>query len=87
MSKTVTVSLGGTDYIVPMLNVGQLGRIQDLPTNMAGFGTLKIALERADPKVENFETIEATRIEIKKAIAGILHLSGFDAPTGNPAGK
>ncbi len=83
MLKSVEVTLGGREYEVPMLNVEQLERVQDLletAPKKSGFGVLRIALERAEPKVEKPGDIEATHHEIKKAIDSIMKLSGFEAP-------
>jgi hypothetical protein len=94
MSKSsVTVTLGGTDYKVPMLNIGQLEELTDVflgPAQKAGFGVLKIALSRADPAVETekFSAIAATRKEIKAAVDAIMELSGFEVETDKrPNGK
>jgi hypothetical protein len=80
MPKTITVPLGGTDYTIPMLNLGQL---EDAAVVLSGeparasFGVLRIALSRATPKVEDVAALEIDADELKSAVEQILTLSGL----------
>jgi hypothetical protein len=87
MPKSVEVELGEQKYIVPMLTIGQLERIQDEYDAAKGkprFSLLKIALERAEPKVDIAEDIAATRKQIKTAQDKIMKLCGFDLVVPDP---
>lgn len=90
MSKTTVIKLGGNDYVVPQLNIGQLERVTDIFSvggHRAGFRVLRIACERASPAIANFDEVEATTDEVAAAVAGVLQMSGLakDAPAGEAA--
>ncbi len=93
MAKTVRIELGGQTYDVPQLNIGQLERVTDMLTGAgsatakAGFGVLRIAMERATPKVE-LDELAGTTEEIAAAVTAILDLSGLkkkETPAGEGA--
>lgn len=82
MSKTVTVSLGGVSYEVPMLNIGQIRRLSKSTSDP--FAILEIALERATPKLDKpFDELEVPRDEIADAVSKLMVLSGFQADRPN----
>jgi hypothetical protein len=92
MAKTSAVTLGGTEYQVPQMNIGQLERVTDLFAaggTRIGFGVLRIAMERATPPVPDASAIEATTEEISAAVKDILTMSGLQpkepAPGEAPA--
>jgi hypothetical protein len=78
-SKTITLSPGGTDYIVPALNLDRQMRVMTINEQepVALIEILKIGLERATPKVSQPDEIEATPREIREAIQKLAALSGF----------
>lgn len=87
MSKTSSVTLGGTTYEVPQMNIAQLEQVTDLFAAggvRTGFGVLRIALARAVPAVPDPSAIEATTDEIKDAVKAILVMSGMDAKEPTP---
>jgi hypothetical protein len=92
MSKTIVVKLGDTEYSVPKLNIGQLREVQKIILNddrtVVGFAILGVALRRADPKVEDIDTVEADVDDISKAVSEILIFAGLkkDDPTPNLPG-
>ncbi len=79
MSKTVTVNLGGADYVIPMLNMRQQEWVEAIDPLRSDWlvAFLKIAFWRVTPNVR-LEDIEATHGEIKEAVAKVLALSGYD---------
>lgn len=84
MPVNVEVKLGETTYTVPRMNIGQIERITELPAGKMSFGALRIALERAEPKVADFGAIEATSQEVIEAARAVLRMSGMakDAEPG-----
>jgi len=86
--SSVKVTLAGTEYECPMLNIGQLERATELLVGepvKATFGVLRIAMERATPKPSKFEEIEPTRAEVEAAVKAIMVNAGFrDAESPNP---
>jgi hypothetical protein len=84
MGNSVKVTLGGVEYTVPQLNVGQL---EDISNTRKPFDVLRIALRRAEPKLslEQINDIEATKPEIDAAMDAIMAQSGVtkDASQGN----
>lgn len=89
MAKTVEVELGETKYQVPRLNIDQLERVTDLFQSgqaKTGFGVLRIACERATPKVERFNDLDPTADQIAAAVTAVLVLSGMKKADG-PAGE
>ena len=82
----IKIGLGGTEYTVPALNLGQLERVSVLAIEGSvgsGFAMLKIALERALPKPD-FEQMAPTIDEVGNAVQAILKLSGLQKPDANP---
>lgn len=75
MPKTVTVTLAGTEYLVPKMNVGQLEEMTD--SRGRSFDILRIALRRAEPKVADVNAIEADPAEISAAVKAILECAGL----------
>lgn len=76
--KTVKVTLGGIDYQVPRLNVGQL---EDMMAAVEGAGMrhfdgLRIAMRRATPVIEDLSLIEASPSELGVALNAITGFSG-----------
>ena len=89
MSKTAIITLGGVDYKIHAFNMAEMQEVAELTetTNRSTtFKILAIALRRADPKVEAFDTIEASMDEINAAMAIINSLAGFRtaAATASP---
>lgn len=78
--SSITITLGETKYEVPKMNIGQLEEVTEafeLPPIKRPFAILKIAMRRAEPKVDNFADLEAGNDEISVAIPAILKNSGF----------
>lgn len=72
------VTLAGVEYDVPKMNIGQIERVTELGS--AGrtiLGTIRIAMERATPKVANFNALEPDTDEIAAAYKAILELGGI----------
>lgn len=85
MADPIDITLGGTAYKVPPLNIGQIRKIANVVSKVdgaeAGFQILEIAVSRAEPKVENLDAIEgATLDEITAAAQKIMAASGFRPP-------
>jgi hypothetical protein len=86
MSKTITIKLGGIEYRIPALSVGQVKRAgacthDDGQIDVLGF--LQIALERAMPKCPCFDEVEFDAEEIDaavKQIAGFCRLAAKRQP-------
>jgi hypothetical protein len=79
--SSVKVTLGGVDYDVPKMNIGQLEEVTvafDLPPARRPFAILKIAMKRAQPAIPDFGAIEASNDEIAMAVRAILFNSGFE---------
>ena len=85
MAKTAKVELGGTSYVVPMLNIGQLKEtyaiLKASRQELAGFDILGIAMKRADPSIPDIDQIETSPSEVAKAVHDILQLSGLQKDT------
>lgn len=75
----ISITLGGAVYRVPKFNLGQHERMVDA----RAFEVLRIGLERAEPKVEDPNTLELTFPEIKAAVAAIMEFSGYKSPDPN----
>lgn len=78
--SSIKVKLGGSDYDVPKMNIGQLEDVTvafDLPPARRAFAILKIALKRAIPKIDDLGALEADNDEIASAVTDILANSGF----------
>ena len=81
--SSVFVTLGGADYAVPKMNVGQLEELAqafELPGARRPFAILRIALKRAEPKIADIGVIEAGNDEIAAAVEAVLANSGFKKP-------
>ena len=84
------VSLGGVEYAVPPLNIGQIERLAEAFQGSAArapFEVIRIALVRASPAVGSggVDAIEATIDEIRAAAEAIMAASGFTQPASPPA--
>jgi hypothetical protein len=79
MSKTISLSLGGSNFAVPMMNLGQQARAMaiDEATPDALLQILKIGLEGATPEVSLLDEIRATPREIRDAVEKLAAFSGF----------
>jgi len=87
--KTAVITLEGEQYTVHALNVGQIERFMDeldgsKPRGKIAMTMLRMAMERAEPKVENFDDLEPTLPEITAAGEIIAELSGLQKPDANP---
>ena len=87
MAKEAKVTLDGTEFTVPALNIGRLERVSAVISNGAGsngaFEILKIALEKASP-APDLDTLAPTLDEVAAAVKAILVLSGLQKPDENP---
>jgi hypothetical protein len=90
MSKTASITIGGEKFIVHRFNIGELERVSMLfesaPTSTmkTAFGILRIALERAEPKIEDVSAFEIDSIdEVIEASNAILTLAGMNKPKAN----
>lgn len=78
MAKSVKVSLGGTDYDIPMMDIDQLERVTDaISAGAKGFAILRIGLEQADPPIPDPNKVRAKADEVRDAVRKILEISGF----------
>jgi len=93
MAKTATITLGGAEYKVHPFNIGELERVTEFLASMSNgsagniksaFAILRIAAERADPKIEDFNAIEATIDEVVSASNAIVELAGLKQTGANP---
>lgn len=90
MAKTVQITLGGTEYTVPRLNIGELEELTEIvtstPATKLAFQVLGIALRRAKPSLpEDIKSIETDGHEIKEALSRIMILAGMKDPdSANP---
>lgn len=86
MREPTIVTLGGVDYAVRPLSVGQVQRVVRLlkgPKDDVPFEFLKIALERADPRPAKTDEVEATGAEIGAAVVALMDANGFERmPSG-----
>lgn len=97
--KTAKIRLGGDEYTIHPFTIRELERVTDLVQEVEGggrrsrlaFGVIRIALERAEPAVENPDDVEATMEEITKAGEVILELAGVmvkrDPPRAQESGE
>lgn len=93
--RTKPITLGGDTYTIHALTIDELERVTDIlrefaGTNKLAFQILRIALERAEPKVENAGAIELTMPELLEASKTILELAGVPqnrAGDENPTGQ
>lgn len=90
--SSIKVTLGGQEYDVPKMNVGQLEEVTvafDHPAARRPFAILKIAMRRSVPASPNINDIEADNEEIAFAVRAVLKNSGFKTekegePSPNP---
>lgn len=89
-ARIAQITLGGVEYTIHAFNIGELERVTDI-VSAAGsapgkvpFAILRIALARAEPKIESVDSIEATPEEIASAMSEVLKLAGLQQPTANP---
>lgn len=82
------VTLGGEKYTVKRFSMAQLrkfARLTDLPNQMdIGFEALKLAMESAEPPVEDFEELRPEPGEMMTAIRKVLRESGLQAGEAEP---
>lgn len=87
---TEKITLGGSDYTIRTFNIGELERIAEImegPRTKVPFAIIRIALERAEPKVEKPNDIEATTDEVSSAMVAVMKLAGLTvADPANPPG-
>lgn len=88
--KTTVVTLDETDFTIPALNLDQLERagiaVTELGAQRAPFAILRIAMERAEPKMVDPEDFAPSPDQIGAAITKIMVLSGLQQPDQNPPG-
>jgi hypothetical protein len=83
MAKTVTVTLGGEDFVVPQFNIAQHERMVDIFTDVSSgrrpIAILKLALGEATPArtPEEVAKTPGDMDEIAAAVTSILALSGY----------
>ncbi len=82
----VMIKLGDTEYRVPQLNMGQLRRIsrslskaarEEMETSDVAYDVVQIAMERADPRVLDFDQLTPSFLDVGPASNAILAMSGF----------
>ena len=89
-ARVAQITLAGMDYTIHAFNIGELERVTDIVASSAvspgkvPFTILRIALARAEPKIENVDGIEATPEEIAAAMNEVLKLAGLNQPAANP---
>jgi hypothetical protein len=87
MPDSIKVSLGGVDYVVPKLNIGQLREITRLfaaAKDDISYEIVAVALRRAEPKVNDINEIVAKIDDVGKAVQDVLVFSGFKKETADP---
>lgn len=97
MARTAKITLGEQEYTIRAFNLGELEEIGELIETASdrkgkvSFEIIKMALRRADPKVDDAGTIEATMDQVSEAATAILELAGLktrdQAPGDPPAGQ
>lgn len=79
--STINVTLAGQTYAVSKLNIGQLRRVAKVfaagTADAFSFDVLRIAFERAEPKVADIEELEADFEEFTAAVEAILSAAGL----------
>jgi len=80
MTKTITITLSGNDYVVPKFNLSQLetvvSEIFQMPQAKVPFAVVRLALTRADPQVDA-EALEPDADEVVVAAKSILVAAGL----------
>lgn len=100
MAKTIKITLGDDEYEVPRLNIGQIEDLMDVQAeaaagSSASTGDIRpiyqrakkisiIVLRRATPKIEDFDALECSHIDLRVATDAVLAFSGMKgkAPEG-----
>lgn len=84
MARTAQITLGGTSYTVHPFTIDELEEWTAYSSDpaIAGTGksvffTVKMALRRAEPKIEQGGSVEATPAEVRDAFRVITELSGL----------
>lgn len=80
MRDSIAIILGGSSFAVRKFTIGQLEILftTDWPKGKFGFAVLRLALERAEPKLAvPIEEMEIGADEMRTAIAAILDFSGL----------
>jgi hypothetical protein len=80
--SSVKITLGGQEFDVPKMNIGQLEEVTvafDLPAARRPFSILKIAMKRSVPAIPDIGAIEASNEEIADTVRAVLANSGFTA--------
>ena len=88
MPKEAKVTLDGTEYTIPALNIGQLEDVSAIfgeaaPSSKSGIAILRIAMQRAEPKPD-MEKLAPTFAEVGEVVQAVLKLSGLQQPDANP---
>ena len=86
--SSIKINLGGVEYDVPRLNIGQIEQLSEIEEQAPlkrSLGTIQIALQRATPKIpDEFTEIETTAEEIGIAYAKILIAAGLAKEAKDP---
>lgn len=90
--RTAKITLGGEDYTIRAFNIGQLERVTDIiaSANAAGkqgritFDILRMALETAEPRIEDVNDLSPTMEEVTEAGRLILELAGIKVSRDPP---
>lgn len=86
MAMRVTVRFGETDHVIPMLNIGQIERLNEIIEGIGDdklvgsrkmFLILPIILEDASPPVGDVPNLRATIQQVQSAIQSVFVLSGL----------
>lgn len=88
--ETISITLGGTTYKVPHLNLGQLQRFVRLSDAFTkrpdkdevalfdhNFEVSRLVLERADPPISELEALECRLADLRAATDAVLEFSGL----------
>jgi hypothetical protein len=83
MPKTATITLGGQQFAIKPFNIGELERLGDVFAGQSNniktaFAVLRLAMERAEPKIDNIDALELDSFdEVIAASNAILELAGL----------
>lgn len=87
MATTARITLDGKEYTLRAFNIGELEEVADLvqseKPHKLPFAILRVAMRRAEPRVEDVNALEITAAELNKAIETIQGLAGLTVPGGN----
>lgn len=90
MAKTSTIKLDGVDYKIHAFNLDELQDVMEVIATASSsdpklpFKILRIALRRAEPKVEDAGLLEVSPDEMAPAVNAILALAGLQQGEANP---